>query len=122
MEKLDRLEDTFSRNYFTYVENVESGVDDNKMPHDFEIKSVVDDKPLCSLHFQQGNPFDVGINGIRNEDLIRILIERIKTYEKFDSESIEDENALSRLHEAYYWIAQKRSKRKKELANKLARL
>ena len=47
---------------------------------------------------------------------------RIKTYEKFDSESIEDENALSRLHEAYYWLSQKRSKRKKELADKLAML
>ncbi len=122
MEKLDRLEDTFSRNYFTYVENLEDAVDVNSLPHDFEIKSVVDDKALCHLHFQQGNPFEVGVNGIRNEDLIRILIERIKTYNKVNSRSLEDENALSRLYEAYWWLSQKKATRKQELASKLENL
>lgn len=120
MEKINEFENTFPRNYFTYVEVLDEGVDTNYVLHDFDIKNALDDSLLTSIHFQQGDPFEVGVNGIRNEDLLRILIERVSSFKKSNPNDFENDNALSRLYEAYWWLSQKKVKHRKEVADKLS--
>jgi len=120
MEKINEFENTFPRNYFTYVEVLDEGVDTNCVLHDFDIKNALDDSLLTSIHFQQGNPFEVGVNGIRNEDLLRILIERVSSFKKSNPNDFENDNALSRLYEAYWWLSQRKVKHRKEVTDKLS--
>ena len=122
MEKINELEETFPRNYFTYVEISDEGMDKNKVLHDFNIRSTLDDSLLSSLHFQQGDPFEVGVNGIRNEDILRILIERVSSFKDSNPSDFENDNALSHLYEAYWWLSQKKVKHKKEIKEKLENL
>lgn len=122
MEKINEFENAFPRNFFTYVEILDEGRDKNSVLHDFDIKNALDDSLLTSIHFQQGDPFEVGVNGIRNEDLLRILIERVSSFKNSNPNDFENDNALSRLYEAYWWLSQKKVKHKKEVQNKLESL
>ena len=122
MEKINEFENAFPRNFFTYVEILDEGKDMNSVLHDFDIKNALDDSLLTSIHFQQGDPFEVGVNGIRNEDLLRILIERVSSFKNSNPNDFENDNALSRLYEAYWWLSQKKVKHKKEVQNKLESL
>ena len=122
MEKINEFENAFPRNFFTYVEILDEGKDTNCVLHDFDIKNALDDSLLTSIHFQQGDPFEVGVNGIRNEDLLRILIERVSSFRNSNPNDFENDNALSRLYEAYWWLSQRKVKHKKEVQNKLEKL
>ena len=122
MEKINEFEEAFPRNFFTYVEILDEGKDDNQVLHDFDIKSALDDSLLSSIHFQQGDPFEVGVNGIRNEDLLRILIERVSSFRNSNPTDFENENALTHLYEANWWLSQRKVKHKKEVKEKLESL
>ena len=122
MEKINELEEAFPRNYFTYVEISDEGMDKNKVLHDFNIRSTLDDSLLSSLHFQQGDPFEVGVNGIRNEDILRILIERVSSFKDSNPSNFENDNALAHLYEAYWWLSQKKVMHRKEIKTKLENL
>lgn len=122
MEKINEFAEAFPRNFFTYVEILDEGKDGNQVLHDFDIKSALDDSLLSSIHFQQGDPFEVGVNGIRNEDLLRILIERVSSFRNSNPTDFENENALAHLYEAYWWMSQKKVKHKREIKEKLESL
>lgn len=122
MEKINEFENAFPQNYFTYVEILDEGKDKNNVLHDFDIKNALDDSLLTSIHFQQGDPFEVGVNGIRNEDLLRILIERVSSFRTSNPSDLENDNALSHLYEAYWWLNQRKVQRKREVQNKLEKL
>jgi hypothetical protein len=79
--------------------------ENNPTNHDFEIRRVNDGKVLETLHFQHGPISEEGVNGILNEDLIIVLINRIDSFQKSKLACRENENALSRLHEALWYLS-----------------
>jgi hypothetical protein len=62
---------------------------------------------LVELNFQNGPIKENGVNGVTNEDLLAIVIERLQNFQ--DSEFVCKENAMAitKLEEAQLWLAKR---------------
>jgi len=89
----------------------ESVANDNPTMHKFEIRRVVDDKLLSEIKFHSGSFSPNELNGVLNEDLLVILINRIESFQKSKMKCRENENALQHLYEALFWLYQRHSKK-----------
>src|SRR5437879_1825439 len=61
------------------------------------------------IGFQEGPIQDVGVNGISNEALIAIVIDRMRGFQAGDYKCRENALALTKLEEAMMWL-QKRTR------------
>lgn len=86
--------------------------DGNPTHHDFEIRRTTDNKILSKMHFQQGPLTEEGPNGILNEDLLMMIIDRVESFQSSKLKCRENENALQHLYEALFWLNQRNNKRK----------
>lgn len=66
-------------------------------------------KLLAHLKFQDGAIKEVGVNGIMNEDLLAIVIDRLIGFQEGPFPCRENGIALGRIEEALMWL-QKRTK------------
>ena len=73
-------------------------------PYNFEVVSAEDDKPLCAIHFQEGPIKECGVNGINNEDLINMVIERLEHFQRSEFACRENAIAITKLEEALLWL------------------
>lgn len=80
-------------------------VHDTENPVDYSIRDL-NDKNLCDIHFQEGN-VDNGVNGITNEDLISILINRLKTFQQGQYPCKENEQVIGLLEECLYHLSER---------------
>lgn len=55
------------------------------------------------LQFQKGDP-DEGINGISNEALLAVLIDRIRDFQQSSFSCRENSLVLTKLEEAMHWL------------------
>jgi len=62
------------------------------------------DKTLCVLQFQNGPIPEVGINGLSNEALIAIVIDRLQGFNKGAYSCRENSLAITKLEEAMHWL------------------
>ena len=83
-------------------------VHDTENPVDYSIRDL-NDKNLCDIHFQEGN-IDGGINGITNEDLIMIIINRLKTFQQGQYSCEENERVIGLLEECLYNLKERNDK------------
>lgn len=67
-------------------------------PNSSEGKSVVE------IHFQNGPIKEAGINGITDESLFAILIDRLQGFQKGQSSCRENACALTKLEESLMWL------------------
>ena len=96
----------------TYLQAQEKE-DGNPTHHDFEVRRTLDNKVLGKVHFQQGALGDEGPNGILNEDLLMMIIDRVESFQSSKLRCRDNENALQHLYEALFWLNQRNSKRSK---------
>ena len=61
-------------------------------------------EPLCQIHFQTGPIHPTGVNGIENEDLLLIVLARLKKWQKSGSGSRERALAITKIEEAVMWL------------------
>ena len=87
--------------------------DGNPTHHDFEVKRTSDGMTLGKVHFQQGALGDEGPNGVLNEDLLLMIIDRVESFQSSKLKCRENENALQHLYEALFWLNQRNNKRAK---------
>ena len=73
-------------------------------PHNFEVRRVEDDALVCSIHFQEGPVLECGSNGVANEDLINMVVERLECFQKSEFACRENEIAITKLEEALLWL------------------
>ena len=73
-------------------------------PHNFEVRSVEDDKLVCAIHFQEGPIKECGVNGVNNEDLINMVIERLEHFQRSEYACRENAIAITKLEEALLWL------------------
>lgn len=64
---------------------------------------------LCSIHFQNGPAKEFGVNGITQEALITVCIDRLRSFQEGDFRCRENAIALTHLEEALMWL-QKRTR------------
>ena len=73
-------------------------------PHNFEVRRVEDDKLVCAIHFQEGPIKECGVNGVNNEDLINMVIERLEHFQRSEYACRENAIAITKLEEALLWL------------------
>lgn len=73
-------------------------------PNNFEVRRVEDDKLVCAIHFQEGPVLECGSNGVGNEDLINMVIERLEHFQRSEYACRENAVAITKLEEALLWL------------------
>lgn len=59
---------------------------------------------LCDIHFQEGPIKECGVNGVCNEDLINMVIDRLEHFQNSDFKCRENALAITALEEALLWL------------------
>lgn len=89
---------------YTYIQAESALGSDNPTNHIFEVRRTYDDALVAKVNFHSG-PFGVDtINGLLNEDLLAMLIDRLESFQKSKLKCKENENALQHLNEALLWL------------------
>lgn len=77
--------------------------------HEYRIEGVkgpLDHHPIATtdIHFQKGPIAEAGYNGISNETLIAIVIDRLQGFQSGSFACRENAIALTKLQEAMHWL------------------
>jgi hypothetical protein len=82
--------------------------DENQMaygaPHNYQFKNAGSGEFLGELKFQKGGIKDVGINGVSNENLLAMVLERLECFQKGDYACEENAQAVAKIKEALLWM------------------
>ena len=66
---------------------------------------------FCEVKFQNGPIKEAGVNGVMNEDLIAIVIDRMRGFQSGDYACRDNALALTKLEEALMWLRNRTSER-----------
>ena len=66
---------------------------------------------VCEVNFQNGPIKEAGVNGVMNEDLIAIVIDRMRGFQSGDYSCRDNALALTKLEEALMWLRHRTDER-----------
>ena len=90
---------------YTKVFCEEEGVQKFGAPHHFEVTTTGEEPDvLCEIHFQEGPIKECGVNGVCNEDLINMVLERLEAFQNTEFKCRENAIAITKLEEALLWL------------------
>lgn len=72
-------------------------------PHNFKVTDL-NGNELVNIHFQEGPIKECGVNGVANEDLINMVIERLEYFQNSEFRCRENACAITKLEEALLWL------------------
>lgn len=72
--------------------------------HVYDISPLNSAPPTVSIKFQKGALREVGFNGVSDEALIAILIDRLRGFQSGPLSCRENALALTKLEEAMHWL------------------
>lgn len=70
--------------------------------HRYEI--AIPDHPTTILEFQNGPINEVGVNGVTQEVLLAIVVDRLRAFQKGPYSCRENALALTKIEEAQHWL------------------
>lgn len=82
------------------------------VPHHFEVLEVGTEKTLCQIEFQKGPVNEYGINGVNEEDLLLIVLERLDAFQGTMYNCRENALAKTKIEEALMWLNSRSERRK----------
>lgn len=85
----------------------------NNAPHNYFVAAADDGRGLCYIHFQEGPCKEGGVNGVGNEDLINMVIDRLEHFQKSEFKCRENAMAITKLEEALLWLRKRTQQREK---------
>ena len=80
-------------------------------PHVYFVTRAEDGHGLCHVHFQKGPIKETGVNGVCNEDLINMVIDRLEHFQKSPFRCRENALAITKLEEALLWLRKRTMQR-----------
>lgn len=80
----------------------------------FVIEETVNNSTIAILNFQSGAIKEVGVNGIFNEDLLRIIETRLERFQETEYICLENEIALDSVRVALEALTDRTARRKLE--------
>lgn len=91
-------------------------------PHQFAVIPKNDPKiskegttePLQIVKFQEGPIKESGVNGVMNEDLLAMVIARLKYFQESEFACRENAVALTKLEEAMMWLEKRTTARERK--------
>ncbi len=99
---------------YTEVEAMDERGQDNAN-HVYRITTIVlpeeDYCILSTIEFQNGPIKEFGVNGVMNEDLVAIVIDRIRGFQSGDYACRDNALALTKLEEALMWLRNRTNSR-----------
>lgn len=99
---MKELKNTYRNDKYTKVFSmgeIEFGAE-----HLYRVCRVEDNQELAMIHFQNGAIKEYGVNGVCNEDLIRMVIDRLEGFQTTDFKCRENAIAITKLEEALLWL------------------
>ncbi|MBP3412654.1 MAG: hypothetical protein J6K89_05280 [Oscillospiraceae bacterium] len=100
--EVDELTMPLLRTKYTRV-FVESAFSNNA-PHNYFVAKAEDNHGLCHIHFQEGPIKEAGVNGVCDEDLICMVIDRMERFQNSPFACRENALAITKLEEALLWL------------------
>jgi hypothetical protein len=103
---------------YTEVAVIEDSADDPAgATHEYMVYSAKNEnenskRVLGVISFQRGPIREFGVNGVQNEDLIAICIDRLQHFQKGPYACRENAIALTKLEEASMWLEKRTNDRK----------
>ena len=82
-------------------------------PHQYFVSKAEDGKGLCYIHFQEGPIKECGVNGVCDEDLISMVIDRLEHFQASPFSCRENAMAITKLEEALLWLRKRTMAREK---------
>ena len=72
--------------------------------HEYTIVGKHEGIDYASVSFQTGSIKEAGVNGCHNEDLIVIVVDRLRDFQSGDFSCRENALAITKLEEALHWL------------------
>jgi hypothetical protein len=69
-------------------------------PHHFKVIEVKTGDILGEISFQEGPIKEVGVNGVRDEDLLTIVLTRLEAFQSSEFKCAENQEAINGIREA----------------------
>lgn len=73
-----------------------------------------DESPPAEVRFQNGPIKEFGVNGCHHEDLLAIVIDRLRSFQSGEFACRENALALTKLEEATHWLNRRTTERKNQ--------
>lgn len=78
-------------------------------PHHYRVEPIAQDHPqgainTADIRFQKGGIADSGVNGVSNEALLAVVIDRLQCFQKGPFACRENALALTKLEEGMHWL------------------
>ena len=80
------------------------------IPAEYDLKDICA-KRLCQIQFQEGPIKECGVNGVCNEDLINMVIDRLEHFQNSEFKCRENAIAITKLEEALMWLRKRTMER-----------
>jgi len=98
-------------NKYTTVSFDEEDHGDGGFPYKYRISRSVDDKTLGNIIFQDGPVKEYGCNGLSNEDLLNIVIDRLEHFQVSEFNCRENALAITNIEQALLWLRKRTMER-----------
>lgn len=84
--------------------------------HHYRIEPITNEHPEgainpCEIHFQNGPIRENGINGISNETLLAVVLDRLEGFESGEFACSENAIAKTKIQEALHWLHHRTNER-----------
>ena len=81
--------------------------------HHYKVFSAKDSQEFLEVCFQDGPIKEAGVNGVHNEDLIAIVIDRLEGFQNGQYGCPENALAMIKLEEALHWLRHRTEQRER---------
>jgi len=85
--------------------------------HQYEVETIPqsEDTPIAivgQISFQNGPVGEVGINGLHQEDLLTIVLDRLQSFQAGEFKCRENALAITKIEEAMHWLNHRTTERR----------
>lgn len=101
---MERIYDPLFTSKYTYVEGGNKSDLNTTAKHDFVVKSAENGAILAEIHFQQGAIKECGVNGVCHEDLLLMILDRLREFNAGPFSCRENSMAITKIEEAVMWL------------------
>ena len=82
--------------------------------HRFIVARAEDGEKIADIHFQEGPIKECGVNGVANEDLLNMVLCRLKHFQDSPYKCYENQAAIEYIETALEWLKARTNKRAEE--------
>lgn len=106
-----KLVDGLLTQNYTEIHHEEKEDQEYGAPHHFKVLRVEDGIHVGEVNFQEGPIKEAGVNGVANEDLIGMVLARLRAFQEGPYACRENAIAITKLEESLMWLRKRTNDR-----------